>query len=102
MKSVADFIKGKGVEYAVLMPTWFMQNFSEAVHLPNIRDGDCIVTATGEGKIPFVDCRDIAEVAFRALTDDKSHGEDYLLVGAKCYSYAEVCCLDSRIREGES
>jgi festuclavine dehydrogenase len=59
-------------------------------HLYSIRDADNIVTATGEGKLPFVSADDVASVAFRALTDEKSHNTDHLLLGPELLSYDDV------------
>lgn len=87
---VSGYVTRLGVEYAILRPTWFMENFSEQQHLPTIRDQDMIVTATGEGKVPFVSAEDIAEVAFRALTDERAHNTDHLILGPELYSYDEV------------
>jgi festuclavine dehydrogenase len=73
-----------------LKPTWFMENFSEQQHLPTIRDQDVIITATGEGRLPFVSAEDIAAVGFRALTDERSHDCDHLILGPELFSYDEV------------
>ena len=68
-----------------------MENFSEQQHLPTIRDQDVIITASGEGKVPFVSADDIAECAFRALTDEKAHNRDHLILGPELLCYDEVC-----------
>ena len=94
MGEVSDFVRGLGVEWCVLRPTWFMENFSEQQHLPTIRDQDMIITATGEGKLPFVSADDIATVGYRALTDEVPHNTDHLILGPELFSYDEVCCFD--------
>jgi festuclavine dehydrogenase len=66
------------------------ENFSKMQHLPSIRDYDRIVTATGEGKVPFVSADDIAAVAFRALMDPVPHNTDHLILGPALFSYDEV------------
>jgi festuclavine dehydrogenase len=91
MGQVSAYIAGLGVEYAILRPTWFMENFSEASHQGTIRDEDCIITATRNGKVPFVACDDIAAVAFHALTDKVASNSDHLIVGSQAFSYDEVC-----------
>jgi festuclavine dehydrogenase len=91
MSEVSRYIIGLGVEYAILRPTWFMENFSEQQHLLTIKDDDMIITATGEGRLPFVSAEDIAAVAFRALVDEKSHDTDHLILGPELFSYDEVC-----------
>ena len=112
MGQVSKYLSSLGVDWAVLRPTWFMgwsfslspkdiltnkstENFSEMQHLHSIRDADNIVTATGEGKLPFVSADDIAAVAFRALTDEKSHNTDYLLLGPELVSYDDVSSLSN-------
>ncbi|KAG0652081.1 Agroclavine dehydrogenase [Hyphodiscus hymeniophilus] len=87
---ISGYVARFGVEYTVLRPTWFMENFSEMQHLPTISDQDMIVTTTGEGKVPFVSAEDIAECAFRALTDAKSHDTDHLILGPELLSYDQI------------
>ncbi len=108
MAKVSIYIAQRGVEYAILKPTWFMrkfsgglgflggfsssyeiENFSEAQHMHSIREGK-IFTATGQGKVPFVSADDIALVAFRALVDEIPHNTDYLILGPDLLSYDEV------------
>lgn len=47
-------------------------------------------SATGDGKIPFVSANDIARVGFRALTDEKSHNTDHVILGPDLLSYDQV------------
>jgi len=93
MGQVSDYVKSLGVEYAILRPTWFMENFSEQQHLPTIRGQDMIVTATGEGKLPFVSANDIAAVGYRALTDEVPHNTDHVILGPELFSYDEIAEL---------
>jgi festuclavine dehydrogenase len=90
MAQVSNYLAHLNVEYAILQPTWFMENFSEMEHLQTIRDRDTIVTATGEGKVPFVSVDDIAAVAVRALTDEVSHNTEHLILGQDLWSYDDV------------
>lgn len=80
-------------EWAVLRPTWFMQNFSEGPHQATIRDEDRIYSATGEGRVPFVHASDIAEVACRALTDERPHNADHIITGPQALTYGEAATL---------
>jgi festuclavine dehydrogenase len=108
MGKVSKYISSLGVKWAILRPTWFMgmllsaaslllnhangvtENFSEMQHMLSIRDEDKIITATGEGKVPFVSADDIAAVAFHALTDELPHNADHLILGPELWSYDEV------------
>lgn len=82
-------------EWAVLRPSWFMQNFSLTNHLPTIRDEGAIYSACEDGKIPFVDADDIAEVAVKALTDPEPYNTDHIITGPKAISYDTAAAIIS-------
>lgn len=77
-------------EWAVLRPTWFMQNFSEQQHLPTIRQERAIYSATDSGRVGFIDAHDIAEVAVAALTAKIPWNNDFILTGPESISYSDV------------
>lgn len=78
-------------ESTVLRPSWFMQNFlGDHPLAQGIRDRGEIVTATGEGRIAFVDAGDIAAVAGHALLDDISHPAEHVITGPEALSYADA------------
>lgn len=88
---VHEAVAGTFDEWAVLRPSWFMQNFTGGhVHADSIRDADVVMTATGEGRVAFIDADDIAEVAVRALTDRTAPCTDLVLTGPQALSYAEA------------
>ena len=67
-------------QWAVLRPSWFMQNFTgEHAHALSIREHGSILTAAGSGRVGFIDARDIAAVAFHALTGEQAPGTDLVL-----------------------
>jgi len=84
-----EYLTGLGVDYAIISPTWFMENFSE-VNVALIRDKDMICSATRDGKIPWVSVDDIAMVAYRALVDEPSHNTEHLVLGPELLSYDDV------------
>jgi ergot alkaloid biosynthesis protein len=78
-------------EWAILRPSWFMQNFvEEHLHAASIKNEGVIVTATGEERVGFVDVEDIAEVGFHALIDEPPHNIDHIITGPQALSYAEA------------
>ncbi|MEU0880203.1 ergot alkaloid biosynthesis protein [Lentzea sp. NPDC005914] len=80
-------------EWAVLRPSWFMQNFTgDHPVAAGVRDGE-IVTGTGDGRVGFVDAADIAAVAARALTDPLPHNTDHLITGPEALSYADAAAI---------
>ncbi|GME28178.1 putative ergot alkaloid biosynthetic protein a protein [Neofusicoccum parvum] len=79
-----------GVEYAVLKPSWFMENMSEGFHQSSIRDRHQLYTACADGKIPFISAEDIAAVAFRTLTDEKPHNTSYRVLGPELLTHDQI------------
>ncbi|ANP52992.1 uncharacterized protein YbjT (DUF2867 family) [Streptomyces griseochromogenes] len=85
-------VRGSGVEWAVLRPNWFSQNFSEGPWLSGILGGT-LTLPTGDGRTPFVDAEDIAAVAASALTEDRHSGQTYELTGPRAISFGEAAGL---------
>ncbi|KJJ40325.1 oxidoreductase [Bacillus subtilis] len=77
-------------EWTVLRPSYFMQNFINVQHRMSIQTEGRITTASGEGKLGFIDADDIAETAVRALIDDVPHQTHHILTGPEALSYAEA------------
>ncbi len=77
-------------EWTVLRPSYFMQNFINVQHRMSIQTEGNIITASGEGKLGFIDADDIAETAVRALIDDVPHQTHHILTGPEALSYAEA------------
>ncbi|MGW8377928.1 NmrA family NAD(P)-binding protein [Streptomyces sp. ODS28] len=91
-------LPGLFAEWAVLRPSWFMQNFTgRHLHAESIRDTGLITTATGRGRVAFIDADDIAAVAARALTDETAHNTDWVLTGPEALSYEEVAAVLSEV-----
>ncbi|MFI0913802.1 NAD(P)H-binding protein [Streptomyces abikoensis] len=82
-------VRDSGAEWTILRPTWFAQNFSEAFFLPQILEG-VLAVPTGEGKEPFIDVEDIADVAVAALTEDDHAGKVYELSGPEALTFGEA------------
>jgi len=87
---VEDFLKLSGVDFTIIQPNSFMQNwfgyFSETIQKERK-----IFEATGQGKKPFIDTRDIAEIAYKVLTNPVEHlNKTYLLTGGVAISYGQV------------
>jgi hypothetical protein len=79
-----------------LRPSWFMQNFTgDHPVAGGVRAGE-LVTATGDGRLGFVDAADIAAVAVRALTDPVAHDTDHVLTGPEALSYADAAAVVTR------
>ncbi|HEV2604757.1 MAG TPA: ergot alkaloid biosynthesis protein, partial [Microvirga sp.] len=62
MGEVHAWLATNAPEWAVLRPSWFMQNFSEGPHGRTIREESAIYSATDTGRVGFISADDIAEV----------------------------------------
>ena len=88
-------VRDSGVAWTILRPTWFAQNFSEGFWRPGILGGDLALPA-GNGRTPFLDAEDIAEVATSALTEDRHDGHVYVLTGPRAIGFGEAVDLIAR------
>lgn len=85
-------------EWAVLRPSWFMQNFTgDHPHAQSIRADGTVSTATDEGRVGFVDADDIAAVAVRALTDGRAPNTDLVITGPQALSYGDVAAVVAEV-----
>ncbi|GGO48622.1 NmrA family NAD(P)-binding protein [Streptomyces lasiicapitis] len=85
-------------EWAVLRPSWFMQNFTGSTpHARSIVEEGAILTASGDGRVGFVDADDIAAVAVRALTDPQAPNTDLILTGPQALSYGDVAAIITEV-----
>ena len=86
-------VKASGMEWTILRPGGFNQNFSEGFLLPGILHANAIATATGDGAVAFVDADDIAAVAAAALTEDGHHQATYAITGPEALTFAEAAAI---------
>ncbi|MCU1643843.1 MAG: NAD(P)-dependent oxidoreductase [Nocardia sp.] len=85
-------------QWAVLRPSWFMQNFTGThAHALSVREDGIIWTATGSGRVGFIDAEDIAAVAVHALTDQQAPNTDLVLTGPEALSYDEVASIVTEV-----
>jgi uncharacterized protein YbjT (DUF2867 family) len=96
LHSAEQAVRDSGVAWTLLRPGWFAQNFSESSWRDAMQAGS-LALPTGNGRTPFVDAEDIAEVAVAALTQDGHHGRAYTLTGPQAISFAEALNQISRV-----
>ncbi|KAJ3517514.1 hypothetical protein NLJ89_g451 [Agrocybe chaxingu] len=92
---VHEYLVEIGVDYAVLRPTWFIENFGSYAY--SIRENNEIVSVTKNGRIPLIGVDDIAQAAFDALVAEKSPNTDYYVIGPELWSYDEVAAAFTEI-----
>ena len=94
---LADNAGDKAVGWAALRPSWFMQNFTEALAGQTIRAESAFYTAAGEGRVAFIDAGDIAGAAFGALTAPEPLNGDAILTGPRAITYDEAAAIISDV-----
>ena len=89
-------------QWAVLRPSWFMQNVTgEHPHARMIRHTSTIVTATGDHRVGFIDAGDIARVGVEALLAPEARNADLILTGPQALSYGDMASILSGTSGGE-
>ncbi|MFJ4973449.1 NAD(P)H-binding protein [Streptomyces sp. NPDC088755] len=89
--AVEKAVKESGLQWTVLRPTWFAQNFTEFEFFASLwgPEGE-LRLPTGEGREAFVDLEDLADVAAAALTQDGHAGRTYILSGTRSLSFGDA------------
>jgi uncharacterized protein YbjT (DUF2867 family) len=97
---VERHIERSGADWTFLRSAFFMQNLHRRVstHGVDIADHDQVFIPAGDGATTFVDSRDIAEVAYHALTTPDEHRRQaYVLTGPERLRMAEVAAILSDV-----
>lgn len=82
-----------GIAWTMLRPGFFAQNLGTA-YRTDIHEQDRIHVPAGDGRVAFVDTRDLGEVAAMVLVDPAPHaGRGYTLTGPRAVTFAEVADL---------
>ena len=97
MGAVHDWLAQNAPEWVVLRPSWFMQNFSEGPHAVTLREEGVIYSATGTGRVGFIDAGDIAEAAVAALVAPVALNRDVVLTGPEALSYNDLAGILSQV-----
>ncbi|TGE03792.1 SDR family oxidoreductase [Hymenobacter fodinae] len=90
-RAVEVYLQQSGLSYTVLRPSGFMQNFL-TYNGDSIRQEDKFYLAIGDGRVNYIDVRDIAAVAAAVLTAPVAahQGQIYTLTGPTAVSSPEV------------
>jgi uncharacterized protein YbjT (DUF2867 family) len=87
-----EAIQASGLEYTFLRPNSFMQSFVRDFAYSIAQEGEFRVPVA-DGKISFIDARDIAAVAAIVLRERGHEGRTYDLTGPVALSYADAATL---------
>lgn len=88
-RAVEKEMEQSGIAYTFLRSNSFMQNLSN-FNSHTIRDHGAFYAPHGDGKSAYIDARDIAQVAYRVLTEKGHQNRAYYLSGPEALSGAEI------------
>lgn len=93
--NVERMLRDSEMAWTFLRPHHFMQNLLDpAVH---DRESGRVHSPSGEGRIPFIDTRDVAACAAAVLTEAGHEGRTYTLTGPEPLSYEEATEIVSEV-----
>lgn len=94
--AVERHVERSGVPYTFLRAGFFAQNFCDA-YRADICEHDRIYVPAGDGKVAFVDVRDLGEVAAAIFASPHEHRNiAYLLSGPAAVTFDDVAALLTR------
>jgi uncharacterized protein YbjT (DUF2867 family) len=89
-RQTEKLIEESGIPYTFLRPNEFMQGFIN-FQGPTIKSNNAFYIPAEDAKVSFVDARDIAAIAVRALVDgDKHYDKTYTVTGPEALSYHQT------------
>jgi uncharacterized protein YbjT (DUF2867 family) len=89
MLSAEQAVRASGVEWSILRPSNFSQNFDEDIFHAPIMAGELALPA-GDVVEPFIDVEDVADVAVALLTEPGHAGRTYELSGPRGLTFREA------------
>ena len=96
MRAAESAVRSSALEWTVLRPNNFAQNFDEDLFLAPLRSGELALPA-GETPEPFIDLEDVADVAAEVLTRPSGHiGATYELTGPDALTFGTAVEMISR------
>ncbi|MET7293139.1 NAD(P)H-binding protein [Streptomyces griseoloalbus] len=96
MRSAEDAVRGSALEWTILRPSNFDQNFDEDLFHAPLAAGELALPA-GAVPEPFIDVEDVADVAAAVLAEPGRHaGRVHELTGPRELTFAEAVELISR------
>ncbi|MDA4107180.1 NmrA family NAD(P)-binding protein [Mycolicibacterium holsaticum] len=96
--AVDALVRSTFPEWEILRPSWFMQNFVGNHPLAeSIRATGEFITATGDGKLAFIDAGDIGRCAAALLAAPGSTIDEHVLTGPQALSYDEAAAVMSNV-----
>ena len=88
-REAEEVVTASAIPSTILRPNSYMQNFL-TMYAPSILVSGAFFTPMGEGRISYVDARDVADVAVRVLLEEGHAGAAYALTGSEPLSHVKI------------
>lgn len=95
-RQVEIHLEKSGLNYNIIRPNWFMQNFN-SFWIHGINNDGKIYLPVAKAKGSFIDARDIAAVAAELLLSDKFNNKDFDLTGTDVINHDQVADILSNV-----
>lgn len=96
---IEQMIKSSGLPWTLLKPTFYMQNTMMAAQ--TISSDGVIYWDMEDGHLGMIDLRDIAEAAFKVITNEGHEGKSYILTGPEAISFSDIARIFSKVLDKE-
>jgi uncharacterized protein YbjT (DUF2867 family) len=85
-----EALRSGPIDWTILRPTHFAQNFTEAMFVPV---DDAVHAPVSDGAEPFIDIEDLAEVAAVAMVDPKYAGDTIEISGPSAVGFHDAVSI---------
>ncbi|MEM1203137.1 MAG: NAD(P)H-binding protein [Acidobacteriota bacterium] len=89
-------VRDTGIPWTFLQPPWCNQNFTRGYFVPMVAQG-MLALPFGQGRSGWIDSRDVAAVAAKALLEPGHDGATYTLTGPELVSLADIAGILSEV-----
>ena len=94
--ALEEAVKDSGLDWTIVQPAWFMQNFSEEFLRDYVLVGQIRISAGG-GAEAWIDTDDVGDVMTEALLDRRHLGQTYALSGPRLLTMGDVAAELARV-----
>ncbi|RKH48089.1 SDR family oxidoreductase [Corallococcus sicarius] len=94
--AVEEHLKRSSLGWTLLRPTFFAQNLGDA-YREDIRQDHRLFLPAAQGRVAFVDVRDVGDLVTRAMLDTSLRNRAFTLTGPESVTFDEVAVMLSEV-----
>lgn len=84
-----EYLKQSGLDYIILRPHYCMDNILD-MHSETIKWHSMFAQYSGDARLPMVDARDIAKVAYECLISDEFKNQTFYITGPRAINFYDI------------